>query len=228
MLISTRHRFLFVHVPKTAGTSIAEALAPHAEARPFTPRAAIRRALPLRQDVATAWFQMHDPASLIRARLGAEAFDGLLSFAVVRDPFGHAVSHYRFLKRYPYRAYREKARRLGFEEFLRWRAGARLHPFRTRVSLFARMSDQARYVVDARDRVLVDRVLRMDRLGTEFPALCRELGLPELPLGRERASDAGDAGPSPELTPEAVRLIRQIYARDFDLFGFAPTPEGLG
>jgi len=34
LLISNRHRFIFVHVPKTAGQSMARALEPYADQRP--------------------------------------------------------------------------------------------------------------------------------------------------------------------------------------------------
>jgi hypothetical protein len=171
--------------------------------------------LPLRQPAAVAHFGQHDTARRIRDRLGAEAWRDFLTFAVVRNPFDHAVSTFEFLRS---RSGRRSARVLDgltFAEALRlreergpwWRPGSPLH-----------MPDQAHWLLGEDGRVLVDRVLHVERLASEFPALCADLGIPALVLpNRNRSTRRAMQG---YYSPETLALVRRIYARDFEIFGY--------
>ncbi len=72
MIISTEHRFIFVHIPKTAGDSVTLALKPYASTLKRTVLRSLRRRLPLRDNVETIYLRKHDPASRAIARLGRE------------------------------------------------------------------------------------------------------------------------------------------------------------
>jgi hypothetical protein len=91
-LVSLRYGFLFVHVPKTGGTSVQAVLAPYADDRivvhghqdgierfgvegPYTP-------------------DKHAPLSAYQARLSADQFSRLFKFATVRNPFERVMSLY--------------------------------------------------------------------------------------------------------------------------------------
>ncbi len=76
MMISQSHGFLFVHIPKTGGTSVEAALRP--EGRAVRPK--------------------HIPASHIVTKIGVAAYSKLETFTVVRDPLTKFVSYYSHLK----------------------------------------------------------------------------------------------------------------------------------
>jgi len=192
----------------------------------FSALNAIRRALPMRLSPDTAWFQMHDPARLIRARLGPQVWQDFLSFAVVRNPYDHALSHYLFLKDYRYGRVRRKVRAMRFDDYLDWRLSARMHPFRSRVSLFARLPDQAHFVTDGEGRLIVDRILRFETLARDLGDVCAALDMPQPQLGHARRTDRPetDLRPMPVATAER---IERLYARDFDLFGYDRTAPPL-
>ncbi|MDZ7814367.1 MAG: sulfotransferase family 2 domain-containing protein [Ideonella sp.] len=97
-IINTTHGFVFVHIPKTAGTSVCQALAKHcgvldielggtafgeAIQTPYLRRHGLRK---------------HSTAQEIRERIGAERWASMSSFAVLRDPVERLASAYRFLK----------------------------------------------------------------------------------------------------------------------------------
>lgn len=219
MLISPARRFLFVHVPKTAGTSLTEALAPFAAPMKLSAAGAIRRALPGRVGL-DGWFEMHDSAAFASAKLGRDAWDNLTTFAVVRDPFAHALSHYRFLRGYRYARWRRLVQAMDFAAYLDWRLTGPPHWLKSRTGRFARLPDQAWFLTDGAGKLLVDRVLRFESLAEDFAALTADLGLPAttLPHRRQQQDQAG------EITAAAAEKIQRLHARDFALFGYSQVP----
>jgi hypothetical protein len=229
MEISHTHRFLFVHVPKTGGTTIAEALAPHAETLHPNPALTLLHALPVPLPVPRlAWFEQHDYAARIRWKLTPALWDRYLTFTCVRNPFDHAISHYEFARRLRYPKVRRRMADMSFEDCLAWRLSERRPERLSRVWRFARLPDQAFFACDREGRLLVNRVLKTETLREDLPRLLTDLGLPPPPaIGHARRSKRRREG-SAYLTPRAVELIRELYARDFDLFGYErDVPERL-
>lgn len=223
MLISEDYGFIFIHVPKTAGTSVSAVLEPLAQYRRPSPWIKLRRRLPGPLPARSHYFSQHARAEDVRRRIGAGRFDGLFSFAFVRDPYSHALSHYRHLSRYRHERIARQVRRMDFAAFLRWRADGARRPHWHYVERVAFMGDQAGFVTDAAGRVLVNRICRFERLQEEMRWLSARLGLPALALPHMLATGAAAEAETAEgalFTPEAIATINRLYARDFDLFGY--------
>lgn len=101
MIISLGRKYIFVHAPKTAGTSMALAL----EARAMkddimlgdTPKAARRRKR--LKDVKTAgrlW--KHSTLADIDGLISPEQIEELFAFTLVRNPWDRMVSYYHWLR----------------------------------------------------------------------------------------------------------------------------------
>ena len=189
---------VFVHVPKTGGTSVARALygtdgGGHRTLRDY------------------------------RAELGDAFVDRAFSFAVVRDPVERLASAFRYLRAGGGNrldaAFRDRV--LGpyatLDAFVRgW-----LTPETLREQVHFR--PQADFVTDADGRLGVDLVVRHERLAEGYAAVRRRTGrggpLPHL----NRTASVGPPRPTPDLSAEARARVGELYRADFDLFGY-PTP----
>lgn len=224
MILSTSHNFLFVHVPKTAGTAMTAALEPFAVTGTRTAWRRMIRRLPLREAPDKAYFRKHETAADMRAKMGAAEFARFLKFTVVRNPFDHAVSHYEYLKEFRNPKLAARFAAMSFAEYLDWRMTKR-GPF---VPFFTMLPDQAHWLADGRGRMLVDRVLRFETLGADFAALTRELGLGDVAMARINPTRAKAAGRALDsyYSAETLEKVRRLYARDFDLLGYARDLPG--
>lgn len=223
MLISKDHGFLFIHIPKTAGTSLSAVLEPLARYQRPSLWIKLRRRLPGPLPPISHYFSQHARARDVRRRIGAAEFARLFSFAFVRNPYTHALSHYRHLSRYRHQRIARRVRAMDFASFLRWRAEGARRPHWHHVERVVFMGDQSGFVTDSDGRVLVDRICRFERLEEEVAWLAGHLGLPALDLPHMLDGGAPDAAP---FTPEAIGLINALYARDFELFGYERVDPG--
>lgn len=226
MIISPEHGFIFVHVPKTAGSSVAKALAPLERPLPRTLWRSIRRRLPLRDKVDTIYLRKHDPASRAIARLGRETFESYNSFAVVRNPFDHAVSHYEFMKQFRIPAIAEKVAAMPFADYLEYRMKK---PF-WNDTFFARLPNQSYFLTDTSGALVVDHIVRFETIDQDFPKTMQALGLGhiELPYINKTISRTDKTPVSAYYQdPRAIDRLYQLYGQDFDLLGYdRALPEG--
>ena len=77
-LVSDSHKFIFIHVPKTAGTSIESALRCYCTA----------------ESLARPGVDPHETVTQARARIGHEKFDKYFKFTVIRDPYSREISYF--------------------------------------------------------------------------------------------------------------------------------------
>lgn len=214
MLISHRHRFIFVHVPKNAGISIGEALAPFGDVPPRTPFRRALSKLPVPENPHKASFGLHASARWAKMKLPAEVFDGYLKFAVIRNPYDRAVSLYHFLTQKESHHRHATVKDMTFHRFLEhvgekhWRHD----------------ETQLRCVGDRSGRILLDRILRFETLDRDFAALAAELGLPGAP--RLPRSNTSEHGAHTEYLddPKTRALLERLFAVDFEAFGYARDP----
>lgn len=220
MILNLTHGFLFIHVPKAAGKSVERALGHLDERSPRTVSGRLRRRLNLATDPRRAYLKRHDTYSDVLS-LAGHGIGNLYSFAVVRNPFDHARSHYEYMKEIPSR-YAERARRSSFESFLEWRAVPSSVPRKVDPDRhFAKLPDQTHFLVGPDGRLGVRKVIRLERLQEGVDEVCAALRLPPVKVGRENVT-AGrkDTVADGHYSPRAMDLVRQIYRRDFEAFGY--------
>jgi len=222
MLISNQKNFIFIHIPKTAGTSIAKKLRPYANPRTMTPWRAIRRALPIGGAVnpQRAWFEMHDTAEFVREKLSAEVYDHYFRFAFVRSPYTHAYSHYHFLKTYAYKKYANIVNQQTFEAYLEWRLKSNQKAFRTRVQRFALLADQTSFIYDQQGECLVNYIGRFEHIQQDCEQLAQQLDIPDLKLEHHRKGTYKRNLTPSELSQAERDLIHELYKRDFENFQY--------
>jgi hypothetical protein len=154
MVFSARLGLVFIHIPKTAGSSITSALQrldPHCQ-----------RALP------GTIKSKHVTAQEVRTSLGTKCYDCLLSFAVVRNPFERMCSLYVYLRQNE--KFAAEMQSLRFEDFLglydrhdTWIE--RLHSSRPQID----------FVTDSQGNCLVSRMAHFERLQDDMAEVSKEV-----------------------------------------------------
>lgn len=118
MILNHEHRFLFIHVPKAAGTTITRALAPLTTFRDIEIGGtrygeAIQERFAARFDL-----RKHSTAAAIKAKCPAHLWRRFFVFAFVRNPYARAYSIYRFLQRWKDGPHNADVCAQSFEDFL--------------------------------------------------------------------------------------------------------------
>ena len=209
MLLSTEKRFIFVHVPKTAGTSVTTMLAPYCVRPERTDFRRLLSRLPVPEDPHKAFLRKHDKAWWLKLKLPSEMFDNYLKFAVVRNPFDYAVSYYFYTRRNVTHSRHKMAMRSSFSEYLR--AMGR----KNRLTAVTQHS----WLTDFSGRsVLVDRILRFETLHADLSALCGELGIP---MNMPHANSSSHAHYSTYFSAQDRAFAERLFARDLEMFGYS-------
>ncbi|UXU75833.1 MULTISPECIES: sulfotransferase family 2 domain-containing protein [unclassified Paracoccus (in: a-proteobacteria)] len=217
MIVSHRHRYIFVHIPKTGGTSLTLAL----EARvgrddiilSDTPKGRNRRRR-LRDAPARGRLWKHSTLADIEGLVDPAIFGDYLLFTLVRNPWARAVSYYRWLReqRFDHPQVR-LAQRLGFGDFLRDQ--------RTQAALAV----PARHYLTASAGECAGHYLRLEHLDDDLPAIEAQLGfgLRPLPHANRSAPASGDwRGLYDKAT---AALVAHTAAEDIGRFGYRFDPD---
>lgn len=205
-ILSHRHRFIFIAVPKTGSHSI---------------RFALRSALGPEDEEQVSLFVSrridrpgfleiqhgHQTALEVREAIGEQMWQDYLSFAVVRNPWDRFVSYVAFMMRDngAFQADPAAAMRRVLDNPARQ---SRVH-----------LRPQHDFLVDQQGHCMVNRVCRLENLQAEFGDLCRDIGMAAPVLEKRNASahrhyaDYYDA--------ELTERVGVLYAQDIAMLGYA-------
>jgi hypothetical protein len=190
---------VFVHVPKTAGTSIRKAFERFPDPSP-------RRYPRLRS---------HARAFEYRLALGEERWNRYFSFAFVRNPWDLMVSSYFWWreKAHLYRRTRRSRRKIlamaDFNEFVRSPVGReQINEFKG--DIFDWISSDG--------EIIVDHVGRMETLSDDWRVICREIGVPAPELPSSNITSRGDY--RDYYDEGSIELVAERFHRTIDRFGY--------
>ena len=198
-MISIQKRFLFVHIPKTAGNSIQGILRNYSEDEIVTLRGeqdGIER-FGLRNP--NYKIKKHSTLAEYRAALGEDRFHRLYKFTCVRNPWDRMVSYYfrptqhvGELDRKEFKKVISKA--LSVADYLRLDKGEE-DPFGN-----------------------VDYVMRFENLADDFRVVCSALGIRPVPLPRYNRSSREHY--SKYYDDNLREFVRKRFAVEIERFGY--------
>lgn len=232
MIISHAHKFIFIKTAKTAGTSIEVFLSPHCGPEdvvtPIAPPVdghqprnhlatvtALGQLLRHGRHVSAALknpfhrtpkFYNHIPAWQVRERVPRQIWNDYFKFCVERNPWDKVLSHYHM-------AAARADGNLSLDEYFR----------RGRFPL-----NYFRYTDTSGERIIVDRVIRYERLNGELTDVFSKLGVPfHGSLGVRAKSEYRCARePASKVFSEPQReRIRHLFAREIALHGYEPEMQ---
>jgi hypothetical protein len=224
MIISNTHRAIFVHILKTAGTSISALFEPHLRWNDL-----VIGGTAFGERIQAAYQERFGLSKHMRARdirrvVGAAVWEDYFSFTIVRHPYLRLISFYHWKRATVSRAATNSpvwswpateafCQSKTFSEFIRhekFLASPAIQP-------------QADWVCDEDGRCIVDFVGRFEELQAAIDTVARRLGFDAAPLGVHNAS-AADRPPAEVLHREDdYRYLHDFYRRDFELFGYDPA-----
>lgn len=225
MIISNSHRFIFVHVHKTGGTTVCAAL--DASLRwndlmlggtafgeqlngPYRERHGLRK---------------HSTAREIRAIVGDAVWSSYFTFTFVRHPYARAVSHFRWLGQRlrgdprpdsPMRTWPTMQAFVDvrdFSEFIRHEKFL--------------ASDAARpqwdAISDESGAPMVDFVGRVEEFDASMRAVTSRLGIPWRTVERRNRSDDAAQPGEPTLREEDYAHLARLFRADFERLRYDPS-----
>lgn len=219
MLLSAKHRFLFVHIAKTGGTSVRAALARRRWADPwYWPIFLCSRFSHLSGHRLGTKLPRHAKVIAAKELLPHDYFAALFKFAFVRNPWDLQVSSYHHIRR-------ERPQHLGehrdFASFLRWK----LDPDRTyQYHIDTSIALQTDYLIDLHGRIAVDFIGRYERLEPDFRDACERIGIraPRLPHRRQAADRGRDY--RGYYDDDTAALVAERFAPDIERLGYRFDP----
>ncbi len=213
MIISRGRRFIFVHIPKTGGTALAQALEAHALADDLligdTPKARRRkRRLAGVQTRGRLW--KHSRLGDIDGLVTPTEITGFFNFTLVRNPWDRVVSYYHWLQcqSFAHPAV-ELARSHDFSDFL--------NAPHTQATLGA--DSYGHYMRDATGVERCSAFVRLEHLDRDLAPVRAHLGLRLDDIPRRNASPRRRDYRSYYSTADAER-VAILAAEDIARFGY--------
>lgn len=237
MIVNHSHRFVFVHVPKAAGTSVSELFSKFSaysdlEVGGTELGEAMQNAYKRRFRLSK-----HSTAQEIRAVVGEQTWSDYFSFAFVRDPYARAQSTFHFMKRWHGN---KDMKNLAFmNDYPDFRSFVMSDVFKGQTA-HRLLWPQTRWLLDADGRRMVDFIGRLESLDQDIhtvlstaPGLVAAKAAPEEAPTKNKSTST-DRALYELLSADDVaeRRIYEAYRGDFEEFGYprfdkAATPPPL-
>jgi hypothetical protein len=205
-MISHTRRCIFVHIPKTGGTSVENLIWP-------MPRTANDLWMGFRDNYHNKYQTgglQHLLATQIRSEVGSEIFSAYYKFSFVRNPWDRAVSQFASM-----------AGREDLRDFIGMKKGDSFKQYLTLTSKrkHVQWEPQVNFLRDPAGELLVDYIGKFERFGESVLHVLSTLGVEAKTIPRTRKRRQGPY--SAYYDDESRETIAEIYKLDIETFGYA-------
>ena len=211
MIISHRHRYLFVEVPRTGSTAVSAELREH-----YAGHGILRKHASYRDFL----------------RVATEGERRYFRFAAVRNPLDVAVTRYIRLKNDVQGIYHDP-REVAYRNSLASRIERRIHAWVQRTDADFESFLRRWYVLPydtwtTLDHKHMDAVIRFESLTVDFDTTLRRIGItPVRALPVRNATPGKDRDWQHQYTPRAIRRAVWVFGPYMELWGY-PFPASWG
>ena len=200
-MIDHKHKFIFVHIPKTAGQSIEIALDGYEQ---------MSKLWGIEKDGTVL---QHLTASDIMKRFNIKIFNNYFKFSFVRNPFSKCVSEYKWD--------RIVCKPMDFKSWVKFELSNLINNSRSK-SIHERRrmhnTPQHDFIYDTDDQLLVDFVGKFENLQKDFDTACGKIGIPQQQLPHALKSKTKHY--TEYYDDETREIVAELYAKDIELFEY--------
>ncbi len=165
-MISEKHKCIFIHIPKTAGTTVEKLIWPNEEAR--TEEELWMGFVKDQHNKYHTGGLQHLMARYVREEVGDKKFNAFYKFSVVRNPWDKTVSQFRYMKQRP-----DLRSFLGMHRFTSFKKYLKLIQKVDHVHWLP----QVKFLFDLNGELLVDKVLSFENFESEIKEVLGRLKL---------------------------------------------------
>lgn len=216
-IINNLHGFIFIHVPKAAGTTVTNSLSRYTTYKDLEIGGThfgeqIQPAYKKRFGISK-----HSPASDIRKVIGKEAWSSMFTFSIVRNPYDRAISTYKFLKKWEGTPEALQKTLNKFNDINDYICSDIWEESDGPDCIFRPQTFWLTDVAD-REKVMVDFVGRVESLNQDLSYIMSKIeGKEILPKQSPKLNQSlGDY----KLNDVSIEKINITYARDFKFWGY--------
>ena len=197
-MISHKHKIIFIHIPKTAGTSI--------------------------DNFFTGSFQRHSCAKDYQSYLKDIIFKEYFKFTVVRNPWDLIVSLYSMITKRQELGHEHEIKTFGkntFEKFVKQLVFEKHISGSGLPTNYSESFDsmcQLNWIKDLSNEICMDHIIRFENLQEDFNIVCDKIKIPKTklpnrnPTKHKHYTEYYDA--------EAREIIAEKYAEDIEYFNY--------
>ena len=201
-MISHKHKFIFVHINKTGGTSL---------------ELILRKLSALyvgkwdNKLYAKNWDGKHNLIEKYRKLAKKEiGFKNYFKFTIVRNPWDRLLSNYFYRKYIKYDGFIQD---MSFKE---WVVNSKTGDYSFENSLSKH--EQFDWITDNHKEVLVDFIGRFENLQEDFDIICDKIGIPRQELPHKNKSKHKHY--TEYYNDETRSIVAEKYAKDIEYFGY--------
>jgi len=207
-MISHKHKCIFIHIPKTGGSSVENVLWPLKSDRTID-NLWMGFVKPYYNKYQTGGLQ-HLTSEQIKKEVGDNIFNSYYKFSIKRNPYDKAVSQFVYMKQ----------KRNDLRGFIGMRENTSFKKYLQLISktLHVQWMPQTDFLVDSKREVIVDDIIRFENLNEDFQIIINQLGIQNIHLSHENKTKRKHY--THYYDDESKKIVFNMYKQDIERFNY--------
>ncbi|MGK7940424.1 MAG: sulfotransferase family 2 domain-containing protein [Crocosphaera sp.] len=219
MIISNTKKFIFIHIPKTAGTSIHRSLDEYNDLKHSRLFKALERRTGLKIYATTYLGKLrkindlkggsHGMLKHVQQLIPQEMYIEYFKFAVVRNPWSYRVSMFNFIKNTQTHPLHNVIQNLSFQEFIEWLVDDN--------GATGKIKGQTEFIINQNGKFELNYLARLETINQDFPVIFQKIGI-TAKLSKKNVSTKKDY--RTYYNDKTASLIADFSKEDIENFGY--------
>ena len=204
MPISHNHKFIFVHIPKTGGTSIEQFFKLFKKNNLYEPKNNIN-------ENGVSYAPQHITAKQLKTHhLSKDHFDEYYKFAIVRNPYRRLISEYTWLRNGRY--FKITGAPKDFSEWVKY--------YLADIDTDHKLT-QYEYLYDDNGNLLVDDVFKLENINKHFPTILENINYPYKNIRLPKMNASANVTIQEFIKPDIKPFIDNMFEKDFEILNYS-------